>query len=69
VRSTGRHVRITSTAKDPKLGIGGMLAKQGEMRSNTPEFLWEGDLVNRWQYGDLQPSRKLARMLGREGNT
>jgi len=33
VRGSGGHVRITSTAKDPKVGVGGMRAEQGEVRS------------------------------------
>ena len=33
VRGSVRHVRITSTAKDPKVRVGGMRAEQGEVRS------------------------------------
>ena len=33
VRGSGGHVRTTSTAKDPKVGVGGMRAEQGEVRS------------------------------------
>ena len=33
MRGSGGHVRTTSTAKDPKVEVGGMRAEQGEVRS------------------------------------